>query len=108
MKVLAKILMILSVVFLVANLAGCKNACEKAADTVLSCINDFCADNSDNSRCDEETLGNFETAMMGEAAECPEEMAAEEPSDDCDEILYSMGFTPPPEADDEEEEEETE
>lgn len=39
---------------LAGPMVGCKNACDKAKDKIVGCMEDFCAENEDSPACSDE------------------------------------------------------
>jgi hypothetical protein len=67
------------------GMGGCKNVCEKAADHMKSCMEEYCAAHSDAPMCghqDEES-----SSEVGECNDAAKEMAETLLNKSCDEIF---------------------
>lgn len=82
--------------------SGCRNACQKGAAQVVSCLEEYCDGNPDNTRCSEDAVARVSDLVRTNARECTDEMAAAIPADNsCENILIGLGYAPPREAGDE-------
>jgi hypothetical protein len=76
--------------------SGCRNACQKGAAQVVSCLEEYCDGNPDNTRCSEDAVARVSDLVRTNARECTDEMAAAIPADNsCENILIGLGYAPP-------------